>query len=250
MAVKGEDVVKSAGRVFEVLEFFDRAQESLTASQVERALNYPQSSTLALLKSMVKLGYLSFDRISKSYFPTLRVARLGQAPGHGPDRRLSQLADEMSLATGEWVALSCQNDLEMQFLQVSPGQEMLAEPAAPGDTIALFGSVIGLTALAERSDDDIVELAGRVNRRFRKPTGRADAALALQQARAIRRAGYGTGRAGDMTDVSVLAWAVRQQAELPPVILSICGPSRRIETKAAQLIEQVGRWLAPPCLVA
>ena len=76
-----EAVLLAAGRpvsVAQLLELFDEHQGPLTATQVERRLGFPQSSTLALLKSMVRLGYLSFDRMGRQYLPTLRVATLGR----------------------------------------------------------------------------------------------------------------------------------------------------------------------------
>lgn len=54
-------VVKSAGRVFEVLELFRSARRQLTAAEVGHALGYPKSSTNALLRSLVALGYLVVD---------------------------------------------------------------------------------------------------------------------------------------------------------------------------------------------
>src|SRR6185312_9907237 len=67
-------VVKSAGRVFEVLELFDAERQAMTATSIARALKYPASSTVALLKSMVSLGYLAYDPNERTYFPTIQLA--------------------------------------------------------------------------------------------------------------------------------------------------------------------------------
>ena len=69
-----DSIVKSVGRVFEVLELFDAERAALTATAIARALKYPASSTVALLKSMVRLGYLTYDPSERTYFPTLRMA--------------------------------------------------------------------------------------------------------------------------------------------------------------------------------
>jgi len=52
------DVVKSVGRVLEVLDFFRQQRNPAKANDIGLALGYPKSSTNALLKSMVSLGYL------------------------------------------------------------------------------------------------------------------------------------------------------------------------------------------------
>ena len=54
-----DSIVKSVGRVFEVLELFDAERAALTATTIARTLKYPASSTVALLKSIVRLGYLT-----------------------------------------------------------------------------------------------------------------------------------------------------------------------------------------------
>lgn len=69
--------IKSARRVLEVFEFFASRQEAATVMDVARELGYPQSSTSTLLKSLLKVGYMSYDRHSRRYMPTLRIVLLG-----------------------------------------------------------------------------------------------------------------------------------------------------------------------------
>lgn len=67
-------VIKSAKRVLEVFEFFAARQGAATVMDVAREMAYPQSSTSELLDSLRNLGYLSYDRFSRQFNPTLRVA--------------------------------------------------------------------------------------------------------------------------------------------------------------------------------
>src|SRR3954471_16702946 len=106
-----DTVVKSAGRVFEVLELFDAERQAMTATAIARALKYPASSTVALLKSMVSLGYLSYDLNDRTYFPTIQLAVISRwledsfyVEGH-----LLELMDEIAAATRENIILCWQN---------------------------------------------------------------------------------------------------------------------------------------------
>jgi DNA-binding IclR family transcriptional regulator len=63
-------------RVFAILELFSALRRPLTGGQVAKALNYPGSSTFALLRSMTAQGYLAFDPLRRTYFPTVRLAHL------------------------------------------------------------------------------------------------------------------------------------------------------------------------------
>ena len=73
------DAVKSARRAFEILELFDRERRPLALKDILEALGYPASSGSALLKSLVALGYLDYDRDRRTYFPTMRISALGGA---------------------------------------------------------------------------------------------------------------------------------------------------------------------------
>ena len=72
-----DKVVKSAGRVLEIFEFFAHRHAPATVSEVAAALEFPLSSTSVLLKSLLTLGYLEYSARSREYQPTIRFAVLG-----------------------------------------------------------------------------------------------------------------------------------------------------------------------------
>ena len=72
-----QKTVKSATRVIEILEFFDDLQAPATVMEVADSLGYPQSSTSALLRSLVALGYINYDAFKRTYVTSSRVALLG-----------------------------------------------------------------------------------------------------------------------------------------------------------------------------
>jgi DNA-binding IclR family transcriptional regulator len=240
MAIHDEDVVKSVGRVFEVLQLFDARRASLNATQVERSLGYPQSSTLALLKSMVRLGYLSFDRLQRSYLPTMRVSTLGrwlEASFRG-DGRLSALLEEVSSRTSETACLSCQNDLVMQFTHVHFAGKGLILGANAGDFAPLFQSAVGLAALSVRSDPETLKLVQRHNRRIRNPAGKIDADAVLQRIRQVQTVGYATGYDLSMPEIGAIAWVLRSEGAPCSVVLSVGGPSDRLRSREAIIVRQ------------
>ncbi len=63
-------VVKSAGRVLEVFEFFAHRHAPATVSEVTAAPGFPLSSTSVLLKSLRSLGYLDHDARTERYLPS------------------------------------------------------------------------------------------------------------------------------------------------------------------------------------
>ena len=74
--------IKSAVRVLEVLDFFRQHREPVSLKGIAEQLNYPASSATVLLKNLTAMGYLSYDRAARTYFPTLKVAALGDWISH------------------------------------------------------------------------------------------------------------------------------------------------------------------------
>ena len=70
-------LIKSARRVFDILELFRERQCPLRLKDVVDSLGMPTSSAAALLKTMAQLNYLSFESSSRAYLPTLRLSQLG-----------------------------------------------------------------------------------------------------------------------------------------------------------------------------
>ena len=69
---------KSARRVMEILELFDQVRRPMSLKEVCDRLGLAPSSGIALLKSLVFVGYLEFDKASRTYLPTLFVNIVGQ----------------------------------------------------------------------------------------------------------------------------------------------------------------------------
>ncbi|HXC55894.1 MAG TPA: helix-turn-helix domain-containing protein [Rhizomicrobium sp.] len=73
--------IKSAVRVFEVLELFERERRPLTLKDICGAFGYAPSSGAALLKSLVALGYLDYAREKHSVRRGVGIVAMLLAPG-------------------------------------------------------------------------------------------------------------------------------------------------------------------------
>lgn len=96
------DGVKSARRVFEILEYFKDEQRDLSVAEVAQHCQFPQSSTSALMRTMSEIGYLHFDRRTRTYRPTPRLPLLVNWIGTKVFRgdRVLQLMQDLSAKTG------------------------------------------------------------------------------------------------------------------------------------------------------
>lgn len=128
--------VKSAVRVLEVLELFDRLQREASVVEVARELGYPVSSTSMLLSSLMERGYLRHGANQRSYFPTPRVTLLGAwvEPRLRPHAEVMRLMAELGEATGETIILAARTRDQAQYLHVVPATTTMRMHVGPGTT--------------------------------------------------------------------------------------------------------------------
>lgn len=159
-----------------------------------KGLDYPQSSASALLKSLVKLGYLDYDRFKRLNAPTLRVALFG---GWVQDQMfsftsLSGLIDGLHVASGgRAVVLGMQNDIYVQYIHMvqSPRREDPAWYVKPGSLRPLCRSAMGRILLSRKSDVEVQQLLWRINAQ-EEGSARLNVSDLLKELDQIRHDGY------------------------------------------------------------
>lgn len=223
-------IVKSAGRAFEVLELFRSVRRQLTAAEIGEALGYPKSSTNALLRSMVSLGYLALNARTLRYFPSLSVTRLGDwipsvilASGDA-----FEILSEVHAATQETVTLSVQNDLSVSFLKVIPGTFPISLRMTEGFTASLFTTAVGAAILSQMSDDEIGALVARANSRARRKTEEVDVERLMRDVRETRLRGFTVHYDAVFPDTGALAAPFPSDIEGYPMAIGVGGLRDRI----------------------
>lgn len=159
------EVVKSTGRTMQILEFFDHHQAPANIAQVARALEYPQSSTSEIMRSLYALGYLSYNNRDRTFISTSRVRLLGAWAHdqlHGEDR-LSSLVRKVNKLSGQTAYLAIRNKLSSQYIQVAQATTSLRLHLTPGQQRPLLRSASGRALLKDVPDVEIGKLVRRIN---------------------------------------------------------------------------------------
>lgn len=229
-------VVKSVGRVFEVLEAFNEVRKPMLAIEIAKRLSYPPSSTAALLKSMVKLGYLSFDRRDRRYFPTIRIAIIseylhGALFGHGS---LMALMGDLHSLIGETVILGVRKDLEAQYVHIIPGIYPIMLNVPPGTVRPLHRSGMGWALLSQCEDVEIRAIIDRVNGAGReKPVDYRKLMAILKEVRKLGYArSYGTYVAGS----GLIAMNLPGTPDDRRVAIGAGGPVDRLQSREREIV--------------
>ena len=186
-----QNVVKSAARVLHILEFFDEVKRTTSVAEVAEHYAWPHSSTSVLMRSLVKLGYLHYDASERSYYPSTRVALLGDWIQENlfKDGQLMDLMRSLNDETGETVVLAAQNGLHSQNIRVIQRTNTLRMHLHIGTLRPLFISGTGRALLSQMDPTTIRKLARKHNASADAPAP-LDIPLLVEQAAVDRANGY------------------------------------------------------------
>lgn len=187
--------VKSARRVFEVLEHFDRTRAPLSLKDVCEQHGYPPSSGAAILKSLVLLGYLEYDKRSRTYLPTMRIAALGSwvVTDLFGGLNIIELMERLCTETGLAVVLATQSDLHCQYAHVLNPLDSgatLSFDVTPGTLRPLARSGLGRLLLSCRTDRSIHSVVRRIDAAREPGEDKIDLDELMTSVNKIRRDGY------------------------------------------------------------
>lgn len=184
------DLSRSIKRTLEVLEYFDADHPAVTVNEISRALGYPQSSTSILLKSLAELGYVNYDKATRTYRPSARVALLGRSvrPYLFGDGNVMAAMEEVAHRTGELVNLAAPAGVVVQYIHVIPATNPVRLHMRTGAVRPMIGSGMGHLFLSAMPKDRIEDEITRLSDSLSEPSLGPDEVM--DEIRRIRRKGY------------------------------------------------------------
>ncbi|HEY4297181.1 MAG TPA: helix-turn-helix domain-containing protein [Paraburkholderia sp.] len=240
-----EGVIKTAQRVFEVLEYFRDVRRPLAVREVSAHCRYPLSSTAVLLKSMATLGYLAYDGALKAYFPTMQMAALGDWVLESMFARgeVFELAEAIHQQCGETVIVGVQNDVFVHYAHVIPSQHPLRffTPVGTRRTLCLSG--LGWAILSTQSDDTIRQQIARTITRLGRTAKPINDEYVFEQVEHVRKHGYALSRGTITRGASVIAIPLRMGGIDTRIGIAIGGPIERLDPEVPRLLELMRRQL-------
>lgn len=237
-----DSVIKSARRVFEIFEYFERERRPLALKDVVLQLGYPPSSASLLLKSIVAQGYLEYDRKTRTYFPTMRIAALGNWVhdslfGEGA---VIRLMEHLHCVTGETVILATQSGLHAQYIHLIHSEEPLHFAVPPGTRRPLAASGMGLLFLSTYTAKEVDHLRRRINA-SENPEPRLKQDELLKRVQAVRSHGYAFSKGSVSEGVGIIAMLLPNGPFGRRFAVGLGGPVRRLERKEKMIVAEMRR---------
>jgi IclR family KDG regulon transcriptional repressor len=141
--------VKSATRVFDILEFFRETQKPLRLSEIAEHFGYPPSSVSGLLKTITAQGYLSFDPTKHSYFPTAKLLQLVNWIPDFEEGAVMRAMKSLQQSTGEMIVLGTITDIYVEYVEVLRSTQSIQVWSPPGTKRLLIVNGMGLLLLSQ-----------------------------------------------------------------------------------------------------
>ena len=234
-------VVKSAVRTLEILEYFDEVQQPLNVVSVAAALGYPQSSAAALLRSLTAMGYLRFNRKKRTYMPTDRVPFLGSwiNPPLFEDGALPRLMRAIGRRTGQLVVLAAHNGDMAQYIHGLNEPTAVAHHIKIGQKRPLATSGVGQILLSSMDEKEVRRLYHRMNAYTPSTNDKVDITQLLGQLSIVRQRGYTFSRNRVVEGYGVIAFPVPTARTNPPLALGIGGICESLEMRETEIVEAV-----------
>ena len=242
--------VKSAARVLSIFDYFEKRRAPRTLSEISQDLDYPVSSTLALLRSIEAMGYLNYDHGAKSYFPSIRFAMLGQWIHYSllQNSTAVQMMEHLSALTRETVLLGMQNGLHSQHIHIIETSQSLSYNPPVGTLRPLLRSAVGRVLLGNQPEAAVRKTVERINALGIDDGRTFDPAAVLADLAMIRHDGYAYSANVFTPGAAIIAVALPVRPGEVPMAISVGGPYSRIDEAAVpaflrQINETVDRFV-------
>jgi DNA-binding IclR family transcriptional regulator len=232
-------VVKSAKRALEIFEFFAEVKKPATVMEVARTLDYPQSSTSVLMESLRNLGYLSYDRFTRQFTPTLRIAFMGNWVQENMynDGNLLRMMGKLQRETGETVILGLQNDIHVQYMHSIQAIAPLRLFVRSGALRPLARAATGKMLLSAKSDEEIRALVIRINAEEEQSQNRIKLKELMADIEQCRESGYSMTVSSVTEGAGVIAVLLNGSPGQPLLSVGIGAPNQRLAERKQEIVD-------------
>lgn len=241
--------VKSACRVFEILEYFAHHRKPSRLRDIVKTLKYPTSSVNALMKSMVAQGYMHFDADTYCYMPTARITHLTtwiNIEGFEQTVVLEQMYRLRAVA-GEPVVLAVPNDIFLEYVETLHATEGINSHIKAGTRRLLVQTGTGWLFLSRIRRAEALAIYRRTIRAKELTSAEFSEPAFLEKLASHRDMDISFIRAKDLLrptahwGAAMISMIIPSPSGHRPLALGAHGPTERLEGKRDLISDELRR---------
>lgn len=232
-----EVLLKSSFRTMAIFELFADIQKPASISEISKALKIPQSSTSAIIGSLVETGYLTKDPKTRTYIPSMRLTYLSawRRECHPIAANFHRELIKLHESTGETVVLAMRNGIYSHYIFVHHAHAILREHVETGSVRPLVCSATGWSLLARESDHEIQKLINKTRLLVKNQRWIEASADARQHIALVRETGFSWSDGEAANGASGLAMAIPNHGSPQRLSIALAGPRNRMNKKKQEL---------------
>jgi IclR family transcriptional regulator, KDG regulon repressor len=232
--------IKSAERTLALFELFSLRESRLTVGETARELGIPQPSASMLLRNLTELGYLDYDRRTRTFGTTIRVLLLGSwitrrfNEAGGMAGALSQL---QAAVDGESVSMAIQNGAAVQYIATIESEQPERLRVQAGELRTLTCSAVGRALLSLKTDLEIGGWVRRSNAEAQEDRLKVRESDFLQLINRVRKQGFAETAGDSRPGIGAYAIVIPSPLGDMPLAIGAGGPLERIGPKRERMID-------------
>jgi IclR family transcriptional regulator, KDG regulon repressor len=239
--LKPNNLVQTIERISAILDLVGQNPKGVSIREVSAQLDLPKGTVHRLLSSLIYVGYIRQDAVSRSYFLGLKLLDLGGLVASQLDLRkiaaplLRALADE----TRETVHMVVWDQGEVVYIEkVEPLTDMggLRMASRIGSRNPAHSCAVGKIFLSYLSPDDLEDFISAKGLPARTSNTITDGVALKQELKTIREQGYALDNEENEKGIRCIGAATLDESGTPVAAISVSGPAFRVTKKIAQEI--------------
>ncbi|MEP3890541.1 MAG: helix-turn-helix domain-containing protein [Hellea sp.] len=236
-----DSTVKSSYRTMAIFEFFAEIKRPATVAEISDAVQIPQSSTSAIIKSLLETSFLSYDIENRTYEPTMRLAFLSDWSAHknANAAQVPSVLKKLGERIQETTVLALRNGIYSQYIFVSPVDGVLGRHVETGSVRPLISSATGWSLLKDESDFEIGKLIRRTRHEIKDPLWQGQTEDVLKNIANAREKGYALSAGQFSDDVGGIAVNLPTVFGGASLAIAAAGPKARILGREQEIADRL-----------
>jgi len=236
--------VKQILNALDLIEFFARTRKPATLAEIQQQFGWPRSSAYNILSTLVERGYLYEPGRRGGYYPTPRLARVGETimSADPMNERLAELLRNLAEETGETAVLAAPAGRYSVYLDVIESSSPIRYAGHVGQKFPMHAVASGRALLSLYGD---AERAGILAKTTYKAYG-PNALMSPEDVEAEITASLERGWFLSLHEYNadLVALAMPIQVDERRLAVVVAGPVYRLEHRCEEVAQCLGRLIA------